>query len=65
MVYAEHGYLVSGLYPSSSVQKNKRNKNTTFRRLGQGRPIQLDPLERASLNHWTRVQKPNNHVQWT
>jgi hypothetical protein len=23
MVYVEHGYLVSGLYPSSSVQKNK------------------------------------------
>jgi hypothetical protein len=28
-----HGYLVSGLYPSSSVQKNKSDKNTTFRRL--------------------------------
>jgi hypothetical protein len=27
------GYLVSGLYPSSSVQKNKSDKNTTFRRL--------------------------------
>jgi hypothetical protein len=33
MVYVEHGYLVSGLYPLSSVQKNKRDKNTTFRRL--------------------------------
>jgi hypothetical protein len=33
MVYVEHGYLVSGLYPSSSVQKNKSDKNTTFRRL--------------------------------
>jgi hypothetical protein len=29
MVYVEHGYLVSGLYPSSSVQKNKSDKNTT------------------------------------
>jgi hypothetical protein len=28
MVYVEHGYLVSGLYPSSSVQKNKKDKNT-------------------------------------
>jgi hypothetical protein len=33
MVYVEHGYLVSGLYTSSSVQNNKRDKNTTFRRL--------------------------------
>jgi hypothetical protein len=33
MVYVEHGYLVSGLYPSSSVQKNKSDKNTTFLRL--------------------------------
>jgi hypothetical protein len=24
----EHGYLVSGLYPSSSVQKNKSDKKT-------------------------------------
>jgi hypothetical protein len=32
MVYVEHGYLVSGLHPSSSVQKNKSDKNT-FRRL--------------------------------
>jgi hypothetical protein len=33
MVYVEHGLLVPGLYPSSSVQKNKKDKNTTFRRL--------------------------------
>jgi hypothetical protein len=33
MVYVEHGCLVSGLYRSSSVQKNKSDKNTTLRRL--------------------------------
>jgi hypothetical protein len=30
MVYVELGYLVSGLYPLSSVQKNKSDENTTF-----------------------------------
>jgi hypothetical protein len=30
MVYVEHGYLVSGLYPSSSVQKNKSDKTQRF-----------------------------------
>jgi hypothetical protein len=63
MVYVEHGYLVSGLYPSSSVQKNKSDKNnvsetgsvSVLRWIGQGRPIQLGPLERASLNHWTNL----------
>jgi hypothetical protein len=28
--YVEHGYLVSGLYPSSSVQKNKSDKKQRF-----------------------------------
>jgi hypothetical protein len=41
--------------------------------MGQDKPTQLGPLERASLNHWTfhiqdmdRVQnKPNSSVQHT
>jgi hypothetical protein len=52
MVYVEHGYLVSGLYPSSSVQKNKSDKNTTFQRLD------LSPSsggwDRVDLFSWTR-----------
>jgi hypothetical protein len=53
-----------GLYPSSGMYKTK-NHNVSetgsvsvLRWIGQDRPTQLSPLERASLNHWT------NHAQW-
>jgi hypothetical protein len=41
---------------------------SVLRWMGQDKPTQLGPLERASLNHWTmdRVQnKPNSSVQHT
>jgi hypothetical protein len=60
MVYNFQRYWVFGLYPSSWLLKNKLRNNTTFRKLdlfpssGEGKkPILLDPLESASLNHWT------------
>jgi hypothetical protein len=62
MVYAVQNYkFYFGLYPSSGIY-DKENHNVSetgsvsvVRWMGQGRPIQLGPLERASLNHW---QKP-------
>jgi hypothetical protein len=58
MVYAVQNYNVYfGLYPSSGIYKAK-NHNVSetgsvsvLRWMGQDRPTQLDPLERASLNH--------------
>jgi hypothetical protein len=51
MVYVEHGYLVSGLYPLSSVQKNKSDKNTFWR-------LDLSPSSggwgRVDLFSWAR-----------
>jgi hypothetical protein len=60
MVYAVQNYKVYfGLYPASGIYKTK-NHNVSetgsvsiLRWMGQDRPTQLDPLERASLNHWT------------
>jgi hypothetical protein len=58
MVYVvQNSQNFSGLFPSSCIPKN-----TTFRKLdvfpfsgegGEKTPTQLDPLERANLNHWT------------
>jgi hypothetical protein len=58
MVYVVQSYWACfGLYPSSCMWKTKNT--TTFRRLdlvsvlrwmGQDKPTQLGPLERASLN---------------
>jgi hypothetical protein len=48
-----------GLYPSSGIYKTKKHNvsETGFvsvlRWMGQDKPTQLGPLERASLNHWT------------
>jgi hypothetical protein len=48
-----------GLYPSSCMWKTKdHNVSETgsvsfLRWMGQDKPIQWGPLERASLNHWT------------
>jgi hypothetical protein len=41
---------------------------SVLRWMGQDKPTQLGPLERASLNHWTMVRvqnKPNSSVQHT
>jgi hypothetical protein len=51
-IEAVHGYLVPGLYPSSSVQKNKNDKNTTFRRLDL--PPSSGGWGRVDLFSWGR-----------
>jgi hypothetical protein len=59
MVYAVQNYKVYfGLYQSSGIYKTK-NHNVSetgsvsvLRWMGQDRPTQLGPLERAGLNHW-------------
>jgi hypothetical protein len=59
MVYDVQNYEVYfGLYPSSGICDKKSQRSETgsvsvLRWMGQGRPTQLGPLERASLNHWT------------
>jgi hypothetical protein len=49
-----------GLYPSSCMWKTNKSHNVSetgsvsvLRWMGQDKPTQLGPLERASLNHWT------------
>jgi hypothetical protein len=58
MVYAVQNYKAYfGLYPTSGIYKSKdHNVSETgsvsvLRWMGQDRPTQLGPLERASLNH--------------
>jgi hypothetical protein len=46
-----------GLYPSSCMWKTKDHVSETgsvsvLRWMGQDKPTQLGPLERASLSHW-------------
>jgi hypothetical protein len=60
MVYVAQSYLACfGLYPSSCMWKTKyHNASETgsisvLMWMGQDKPTQLGPLERASLNHWT------------
>jgi hypothetical protein len=60
MVYAVQNYKVYfGLYPSSGIYDKNHSVSETgsvsvLRWMGQDRPTQLGPLERASLNHWIR-----------
>jgi hypothetical protein len=58
MVFVVQNYKVYfGLYPSSGIYKTKNHNvsetgSVSFLRwMGQDRPTQLGPLERASLNH--------------
>jgi hypothetical protein len=60
MVYVVQSYWACfGLYPSSCMWNTKdHNVSETgsvsvLRWIGQNKPTQLGPLERASLNHWT------------
>jgi hypothetical protein len=60
MVYVVQIYWACfGLYPSSCMWKTKyHNVSETgsvsvLRWMGEHKPTQLGPLERASLNHWT------------
>jgi hypothetical protein len=61
MVYVVQSYWAYfGLYPSSCMWKTKKYQNVSetgsvsvLRWMGQDKPTQLGPLERASLNHWT------------
>jgi hypothetical protein len=81
MVYVVPSYWACfGPYPSSCMWKTKKSHNVSetgsvsvFRWMGQDKPTQLGPLERASLNHWIflsstyktmdKVQnKPNSSV---
>jgi hypothetical protein len=55
-----HNYWASfGLYPSFGIYKTKNHKVSetrsvsVLRWMGQDKPTQLGPLERASLNHRT------------
>jgi hypothetical protein len=51
MVYAVQNCKVYiGLYPSSGIYYKKSRFGDW---MGQDRPTQSGPLERASLNHWT------------
>jgi hypothetical protein len=59
MVYVVQSYWAYfGLYPSSCMWKTKDNNVSeigsvsVLRWMGQDKPTQLGPLERASLNHW-------------
>jgi hypothetical protein len=57
MVYNTQNYWVLGLCPSSGIlQTRKHNVSETgcvsVLRWGET-PIQLGPLERVNLNHWT------------
>jgi hypothetical protein len=76
--FVQRYWACFGLYPSSSMWKTKKSHNVSetgsvsvLRFMGQDKPTQLGPLERASLNHWTyktmdKVQnKPNSSVQHT
>jgi hypothetical protein len=62
MVYVvQSSWACFGLYPSScTMWKTKKSHNVSetgsvsvLRWMGQDKPTQLGPLERASLNHWT------------
>jgi hypothetical protein len=58
------------LYVEDKIYHNvsETGSVSVLRWMGQDKPTQLGPLERASLNHWTmdRVQnKPNSSVQHT
>jgi hypothetical protein len=62
MVYNTQNYWVSGLCPSSGIlETRKHNVSETGSipapRCGGGEetPIQLGPLERANINHWTTL----------
>jgi hypothetical protein len=61
MVYVVQKYWAYfGLYPSSGMWKTKDHNVLetgsvpVLRWMGQDKPTQLGPLERASLNHWTK-----------
>jgi hypothetical protein len=71
MVYVIQSYWAYfGLYPSSCMWKTKdHNVSETgsvsvLRCMGQNKPTQLGPLERASLNHWP-IPENVNHVYVT
>jgi hypothetical protein len=72
MVYVVQNYLASfGLCPSSVCGSFTKDHNVSetgsvsiLRWMGQGRPTQLGPTERASLNHWTTVRLPHTR-RWT
>jgi hypothetical protein len=60
MVYVVQSYWACfGLYPSSCMWKTKDHNVletgsvSILRWMGQDKPTQLGPLERASLNQWT------------
>jgi hypothetical protein len=64
MLYVVQSYWASfGLYPSSCMWKTKDHNVTetgslsVLRWIGQDKPIQLGPLERSSLKHWTNPDK--------
>jgi hypothetical protein len=66
IVYNTQNYWVFGLFPSSGILEN-----TTFRKLdllrpqvkvGEKTPTQLDPLERANLNHWTLLSDLHSNL---
>jgi hypothetical protein len=74
MMYAVQNYKVYfGLYPRSGIYK-RRNHNvlengsvSVLRLMGQGRPTQLAPLERASLRNvvifWSYIYQTVDKVQ--
>jgi hypothetical protein len=72
MVYVVQSYWACfGLYPSSCTWKTKdHNVSETgsvsvLRWMGQNKPTQLGPLERASLNHWSRTETdPVSETLW-
>jgi hypothetical protein len=59
MVYNTQNYWIFGLFPSSGILENRKHdvsetgSVSILRSRGETTPTQLDPLERANLNHWT------------
>jgi hypothetical protein len=69
MVYVVQSYWAYFvLYPSSCMWRTKdHNVSETgsvsvLRWMGQDKPIQLGPLERASLNHWTNPGQSQSYI---
>jgi hypothetical protein len=60
MVYNTQNYWVFGLFPSFSIQENRKHDvsetgSVSLRWREEKTSTPLGPLERANLNHWTEL----------
>jgi hypothetical protein len=72
MVYVVQSYWACfGLYPSSCMWETKDHNVSeagsvsVLRWMGQDKPTQLDPLERASLNRLRTGTDPVSETLWS